>query len=74
MQSAYRISEALIGSANFSPNGLQLNGAAAKGWTEAPLSTPDPAELRDARAWFAACWESARPVEDHLARATLAST
>lgn len=55
---------ALIGSANFSANGLRLDGNGARGWNEAGLLTRDAAMLRDARLWFAASWEIARSVRD----------
>jgi hypothetical protein len=56
-------SSALIGSANFSTNGLQLEGNEALGWSEAGLLTTSAADLRDIAQWFDAKWRRARPIQ-----------
>lgn len=56
-------SSASIGSANFSTNGLQLEGKEALAWTEGGLSTTSAADLRDIAQWFDAEWRRARPIE-----------
>lgn len=55
-------SAALIGSANFSANGLGLEGDECNGWREAGLFTEDPKQLDDAQTWFEIIWNEAVPV------------
>jgi hypothetical protein len=54
---------ALVGSANFSTNGLQLEGSEVRGWSEAGLSTCSASDLHEIAQWFEAEWDRARPVE-----------
>lgn len=54
---------ALVGSANFSTNGLQLEGPEAAGWSEAGLMTRSVADLRAIAQWFDAEWARTRPIE-----------
>lgn len=55
--------KALVGSANFSTNGLQLEDSEAGGWSEAGLLTSSATDLRAIGQWFDAEWDRARPVE-----------
>jgi hypothetical protein len=55
---------ALIGSANLSCNGLNLEAEELKGWEEAGFVTKDSEQLRVIRTWFRSLWKKARPVED----------
>lgn len=54
---------AVVGSANFSTNGLQLEGNEAQGWSEAGLMTSSAADLRDIAKWFEDEWARARSIE-----------
>jgi hypothetical protein len=54
---------AVVGSANFSTNGLQLEGREALGWSEAGLVTTSAADLHDIAQWFDAEWARARDIE-----------
>lgn len=47
---------ALVGSANFSCNGLNLEGGETEGWVEAGLMTSD---VKPVQGWFDALWKSA---------------
>ena len=61
---------ALIGSANFSTNGLQLEGDEMQGWDEAGLVTKEHRVVADAQTWFHARWDSAREItQDDLEHA-----
>ena len=63
---------ALVGSANFSSNGLNLEGAELSGWQEAGLLTSDPLQIGNIRKWFDALWEESREIKDSdLAEARL---
>jgi hypothetical protein len=64
---------ALVGSANFSTNGLQLEGPEAVGWSEAGLMTTAGADLREIAQWFDAEWARARPIEVHDLKRALAA-
>ena len=57
--------KALVGSANFSSNGLNLEGTELSGWQEAGLLTSDPRQINDIRKWFDALWEQSRDIEEH---------
>lgn len=47
---------AIVGSSNVSTNGLTVEGAAAKGWIEANVSSDDPKFLADVFALFEQIW------------------
>jgi phosphatidylserine/phosphatidylglycerophosphate/cardiolipin synthase-like enzyme len=55
---------AVIGSANLSSNGLNLEGAELKGWEEAGYVTKDADQLEQIRKWFASMWKDAREIYD----------
>lgn len=55
---------AIVGSANHSTNGLQLEGAQSVGWSEAGLLTDDARNLDDISTWFEAEWKRAQPISD----------
>ncbi len=57
-------SVALIGSANFSTNGLGLEDDESRLWHEAGLFTRDLKLLNDAKAWYEAIWREAKPVSE----------
>lgn len=54
----------LVGSANFSANGLNLEGEEQTGWDEAGLLTTDPSEVESIRGWLERLWKKARPISD----------
>lgn len=58
--------EALIGSANLSANGLNLEGEEGAGWREAGYLVRDAVQLHEIRRWFEQQWDdhSARDVGD----------
>lgn len=56
--------KALIGSANLSANGLNLEGSEQCWWDEAGLLTENPGEIADIHQWFDAQWEASRDVSD----------
>lgn len=51
-------SQAIIGSANISKNGLGLEGAEVAHWLEAGIRTTAPEEVRSAQKWFDQLWDS----------------
>lgn len=53
---------AIVGSANHSTNGLQLEGAESTGWSEAGLLTDDAATLDNVSTWFEAEWKRAQRI------------
>jgi hypothetical protein len=53
---------AIVGSANHSTNGLQLEGPTSNGWSEAGLLSDDPKDLAAISDWFESEWERARPI------------
>lgn len=53
---------AIVGSANFSTNGLQLEGIESQGWSEAGVLTSSPEHLSAMRRWFEAEWLRARRI------------
>jgi len=53
---------AIIGSANHSTNGLQLEGVASNAWSEAGILTDEVRNLADIATWFEAEWERARTI------------
>jgi hypothetical protein len=56
-------SSALIGSANFSANGLGLEGAELTKWREASVLTSDPELLAQTEKWFEGLWKVSKPIE-----------
>jgi len=58
---------AIVGSANMSTNGLQLEGGESAGWSEAGVLVTTSEELRDIARWFEAAWSRARDIDaSHL--------
>jgi hypothetical protein len=55
---------ALVGSANFSSNGLNLEGVELSGWQEAGWLTSDSLQIGAIRQWFSALWEESREISD----------
>ena len=55
---------AIVGSANFSSNGLNLEGEESEGWEEAGLATNRPVDVDQIRNWFRIMWDNAREVYD----------
>ncbi|SEJ22175.1 PLD-like domain-containing protein [Azotobacter beijerinckii] len=55
---------AVVGSANFSSNGLGLEGDECSGWREAGLFTNDAAQLAIVQAWFDGIWDAARQISE----------
>lgn len=63
--------DALIGSANLSSNGLNLEGEELRGWEEMGVLTQNPRDLLAGHAWFDALWSKSLDVEDsHIEEAT----
>lgn len=61
---------AVVGSANFSTNGLNIESEEFDGWQEAGYMTDRPEDLAKMRDWFAAQWNEAEEVnETHLKEA-----
>lgn len=57
--------KALVGSANFSANGLNLEGSEQSWWDEAGLLTEDPGQIAAIHQWFAGQWDAARDISDN---------
>ncbi|WP_202978191.1 phospholipase D-like domain-containing protein [Mariprofundus erugo] len=55
---------ALVGSANLSGNGLNLEGNEMSGWEEAGLVTTDPKQIGAIKEWFTMIWKSSRAITD----------
>ena len=55
---------AVVGSANFSSNGLNLEGEESEGWEEAGLVTNRLADVDQIRNWFQVMWDNARQIDD----------
>ena len=53
---------AVVGSANFSSNGLNLEGEESAGWQEAGLVTQDPVEIEAINSWFRTIWGDAHEI------------
>ena len=54
---------AVVGSANFSSNGLNLEGEESEGWEEAGLVTKSLAQIDSIRNWFQIIWDNARKID-----------
>jgi HKD family nuclease len=62
----------IIGSANFSTNGLHLEGDELNGWSEAAIATDDPDLMSQAKVWFEQQWIASSEIsEQDLANAKL---
>lgn len=62
---------ALVGSANLSSNGLNLEADETDGWEEAGVIVHDPWQLKSIRQWFDSLWHDAREItEEDLKEAT----
>lgn len=60
----------IVGSANFSANGLGFESDERGHWIEAGYLVRDPEHLQDARQWFEKLWKKAKPItEATLAKA-----
>ena len=55
----------IVGSANFSSNGLNLELDEAGGWKEAGIVSNDPTNLKDVEKWFANLWTSSLEIKSH---------
>ena len=55
---------AVIGSANFSTNGLCLEGQECSGWEEAGFQTKSPDDVAAAQQWFDANWDKATLIKE----------
>jgi hypothetical protein len=55
---------AIVGSANFSSNGLNLEAGEVKGWEEAGLLTDDSTQVSEIRAWFDSRWKESRLINE----------
>jgi len=56
--------EAIVGSANFSTNGLNHEADEDPGWTEAGLVTAAPADLKAIDNWFENNWAKSRQIKE----------
>lgn len=56
---------ALVGSANFSTNGLNFEFDEGIGWEEAGLITKDTTEIKKIQAWFDKLWNKSSPITDY---------
>ena len=57
-------SSAIVGSANFSCNGLNLEGDEIEGWEEAGILTQDTTQIKSIREWFKIIWDVSRDISD----------
>lgn len=55
---------AVVGSANLSSNGLNLEGDELQGWEEAGLLTRDATQLDAIKQWFEAMWRDSQNIDD----------
>lgn len=55
---------ALVGSANLSSNGLNLEGSEISGWEEAGLVTADSKQVGAIKEWFTMMWAESRPIRE----------
>jgi hypothetical protein len=56
---------AIVGSANLSSNGLNLEADEVMGWEEAGYVTRSAGEVQAIGSWFEALWSKSRDVTDH---------
>ena len=62
---------AIVGSANFSTNGLHYEGKEIEGWDEAGVEVHDSATIETIRGWYEELWsvaEAVQPADIELAR------
>jgi len=52
------LDQAIVGSANMSTNGLNIEAGEFDGWEEAGMKVNDPESLLQIRAWFENTWDS----------------
>jgi len=57
---------AIVGSANFSANGIGFEGDEAGTWIEAGYKTSDYEHVKQARRWFNALWDEGREITERL--------
>jgi len=57
-------SVAIVGSANFSTNGLHYEADEIRGWREAGLLSQDSSVLHSAQQWFDQLWSESRAITD----------
>ena len=55
---------AIVGSANFSSNGLGLEGAESRHWQEAGVFTDDAAQVQSINAWYKGIWNTAVKIDE----------
>lgn len=56
---------AIVGSANFSTNGLNFENDENAGWQEAGLITSEVSQVNAAQVWFEKIWNDSRPIENY---------
>ena len=56
--------KALVGSANLSANGLNLEGSEQSWWDEAGLLTEEPEQIASIHQWFDQQWKDSRTISD----------
>jgi hypothetical protein len=56
----------IVGSANFSANGLGFEGDERGSWIEAGFLLHDHAHLAEARQWFESLWKSAQMITENM--------
>lgn len=56
---------AVVGSANLSSNGLNLEGIELQGWEEAGLLTKDTLQVEEIKQWFDSLWIDAQDIRDN---------
>lgn len=56
----------IVGSANFSANGLGFEGNERGNWVEAGFLLRDQAHLEEARRWFEKLWNSAQDIDEEM--------
>lgn len=56
--------KALVGSANLSANGLNLEGSEQSWWDEAGLLTEEPGQIASIHQWFNQQWKDSRTISD----------
>lgn len=57
---------AIVGSANFSTNGLGYEGKENQGWSEAGLLVCDEDDVKSSKAWFDDMWSKAVKITDDM--------
>ena len=57
-------SGAVIGSANFSSNGLGLEGSESRHWLEAGVFTDEATQIQSIDAWYKEVWDKAFEIDE----------